>query len=337
MARTIIKITIIATLVFSIISVATLSHLNSPVSSSSATRRVRIPQGAGIATIAATLQSQKLIRSKWYFALIARQTGLASRIKAGLFDISPNMSTRQIITLISSTTPIPDLSKITVPEGFTTAEIADRIQTTNLCSASEFRDIAARPVHYNIDTRGYDIRKLEGFLYPETYFYDKNTTCIDLAQRMVDQFFKVFTPEKIKNARSLGYSLTEAVTMASLIEDEAQVDRERPIISGVLYNRLKIGMLLQCDATIQYILPQRKHRLLYKDLEVDSPYNTYKYKGLPPGPINNPGRNSLQAAITPSRVPYLYYVARGDGSHIFSTTVTQHNSAKIRIKAMNRQ
>jgi UPF0755 protein len=183
------------------------------------------------------------------------------------------------------------------------------------------------------------VKSLEGYLFPETYFIDEKTTCEDMAKRMVEQFEEIFSEAYEHRAREAGLTPEKAVVMASLVEKEAKKDSERAIISGVLHNRLRTGMMLQCDATIQYVLPDRRKRLLYKDLEVESPYNTYKYHGLPPGPICNPGEPSIRAALWPRESEYYYYVARSDGSHVFSRTDMEHVRAKqqIRNEMRNRQ
>jgi UPF0755 protein len=149
---------------------------------------------------------------------------------------------------------------------------------------------------------------------------------------MIKEFSKVFTPRLKERAKEIGFTLEEVVILASLIEKEAVYEYEKPIISGVYHNRLKKGLLLQCDATIQYILPRRKPNLTYKDLKIQSKYNTYLYKGLPPTPIASPGKSSIIAALWPQPTDYMYFVATGDGRHIFSKTLSQHNLEKQRVK-----
>jgi UPF0755 protein len=183
-----------------------------------------------------------------------------------------------------------------------------------------------------IESLGINAPSLEGYLFPESYLITYGADSRDIVEMMVAHFFDVFTQDMKERAEELGFTMEEAVTLASLIEKEAACEHEKPIISGVYHNRLKKGLLLQCDATIQYILPKRKPRLFYSDLQIDSPYNTYIYKGLPPTPIASPGRSSIIAALWPASTDYLYFVARGDTTHIFSRTLEEHNEAKRRVK-----
>ena len=157
-----------------------------------------------------------------------------------------------------------------------------------------------------------------------------------VAQILVEQFKKTFTDSLLRRAEEINFSLSEVVTLASMIEAEAKDGEEREMISAVYHNRLKRGMLLQCDPTVIYALSELDRPLLLKDLKIDSPYNTYKYPGLPPGPICNPGKASIFAALYPADADYLYFVAKGDGTHIFSTTLKEHNKAKIKIKRAGR-
>ncbi len=309
-------------------------YLDSPVSPGSRTRRFVIRSGESAQQIAQNLREEDLIRNETYFLIVARMSKQSSALRAGLFEISASMTTRQIVDHLATTNGLPREIRLTIPEGFTAADVADRMQSVGLCNSSTFMDVVDNFEDYGIDLRGVEADSLEGFLFPETYFIDETADCKGTARRMVDLFFKHFGPKERRLAGSLGLTTLEAVTLASLIEMEAQLDSERARISGVLYNRLKRGMLLQCDASVQYALSERKKRLLYKDLEIDSPYNTYLYKGLPPGPICNPGAGSLRAALRPEKTDYLYYVARrdGSGSHVFSRSNAEHNRAKNRIK-----
>jgi UPF0755 protein len=164
--------------------------------------------------------------------------------------------------------------------------------------------------------------RLEGYLFPDTYEFPKNVTAEQIIDRMLKRFDNVFTDDMKQRAEAINMSTDQIVTLASIIEKEARVPEERPVIAAVYYNRLKKKMLLQADATVQYALGQWKDKVLYEDLKVDSPYNTYKYQGLPIGPISNPGKASLEAAVSPEKVDYLFYVAKSDGSGAHTFTVT---------------
>lgn len=313
-------------------ALATLFYIDSPVNPAGGTVSFKISQGERTIDIGKRLQSEGIIRSHLYFAFTARSTKQAEHLKTGTFDLSPAMSTRAVLEKLVKTSGRTESFKITIPEGFTAMQVAERIESQGLCYASDFMDIVEHPSAHGIRSSIFKLENLEGFLFPETYFLDRNTSCESFAERMVEHFHKVFDYDMADRAKNAGLSPFEAVTLASLIEKEAKKDEERPLISGVLHNRLKANMLLQCDATIQYVLPERKQKLYYKHLEVESPYNTYLYKGLPPGPIGNPGKSSLEAAVSPSATPYYYYVARSDGSHIFSRNNAEHVRAKSQVK-----
>jgi len=178
---------------------------------------------------------------------------------------------------------------------------------------------------------------LEGFLYPETYQFNWGLSEKDVVRALVEEFKKHIPDSVYTNLRNIGLNLQELVTLASLIEGEAVMDDERSRISAVFHNRLKINMRLEADPTIQYIIPDGPRRILFEDLEIDSPYNTYKYRGLPPGPINNPGVKSLIAAAFPASETYLYFVATGDGRHTFTRSLAEHLEAKKILDRMRRQ
>jgi UPF0755 protein len=178
---------------------------------------------------------------------------------------------------------------------------------------------------------------LEGYLFPATYAFADGTTAREAVQVMLERFASVWTPEWDARVRAMAITRHDALTMASIVEKEARKPEERALISAVYWNRVKKGMLLQADPTVQYALPQHVDRVFYKDLEVESKYNTYKYAGLPPGPIASPGAASIAAALAPADVPYLFFVARADGGHEFRTTFAEHQQAIADIKRAKRQ
>jgi UPF0755 protein len=325
-----IKGTIVTALVLASAALAALVYVGAPANPADTARSFTIRDGDSAAATARRLKEQDFIRSAYYFLYILKQDGRAGAITAGRYELSGAMSPGGILRSLFSETPQNADYRLTVPEGFTAKEIAVRCQDQGFCDAWEFLDIARRPSHYGIDTHGLDVLKLEGFLFPETYFFDRKSDCVSVIQRMTDQFFREFTADDARRAHALGFSVVDAVTLASLIEEEAKAASERRIVSSVIHNRLRSDMKLQVDATVQYALPRRKERLLYEDLEVDSPYNTYKHSGLPPGPICNPGRASIQAALYPAKTDYYYYVAREDGTgrHYFSRTPDEHQRMK---------
>lgn len=328
----ILKAIIIGIIALSATALAAYFFLDSPVNPGAGTTTFTVKKGEGIYKIGQNLQAAGIIRSGAYFAFISRAGGRRLNIQTGMFDVSASMTTRDVAEKMSATKAKNETYKITIPEGFTAQQIAERVESHNLCSASEFEEIVENPSDYDISSPLFTLDNLEGFLFPETYFVDGTTTCQGLAARMVEQFHKIFQDGLKERAANSGMTVRQIVTLASLIEKEARVPSERAIISGVLQNRLKTGMLLQCDASIQYVLPKREQKLYLSHLQIDSPYNTYLHPGLPPGPICNPGRASIESAINPQSTPYFFYVARGDGSHVFSRTGEEHEQAKQRIK-----
>jgi UPF0755 protein len=223
----------------------------------------------------------------------------------------------------------------TIPEGYTAKQIAARLAAKGFVNKAEFMALLQKPDQFagdgvkSANGGGGQLVALEGYLFPETYSLPVDSTEQEIAQTMVTQLDKeLATLPKgwDKQLAKLNLTMHELLTVASLIEREVVVDKERPIVASVIYNRLKIGQPLQIDATVQYLLSKQKERLLYADLKVDSPYNTYKRKGLPPGPIANPSLASIRAALYPASTNYYYYVTKKDGtsSHLFAETYAQH-------------
>jgi len=184
---------------------------------------------------------------------------------------------------------------------------------------------------------GIAAESFEGYLFPETYRFSEDESPQEIVGRMVEEYKKNFNDDLRMRMKDIGMTEREVITLASIIEGEAIYNRERPVIAGVYHNRLKLGMRLQADPTIQYIVEDGPRRLLKKDLKIDSPYNTYLNYGLPPGPINNPGLESIKAALYPADTEYLYFVARGDGYHNFSRTEEEHNKAKREFQKLRRK
>jgi UPF0755 protein len=213
--------------------------------------------------------------------------------------------------------------------------IASELQRRIGIDSSDFMQV----VHDTAFIRkmGLETVSLEGYLFPETYNFYIGMNPYDLAQRMVHQFQQIFTGEMKAQAAKLGFSLNQIVILSSIIQGEIVYDSEAPIVSGVYHNRLKRGMKLQADPTIQYLLPDGPRRLSLNDLKIESYYNTYLHLGLPPGAVNNPGLIALKAALYPAKVPYLYFVARGDGYHNFNVSADEHLAAKKQFNLFRRQ
>jgi len=303
-----------------------------PVSASSALVQVEIPKGASSKKIGAILADHKLIRSQNLFYYFTRFKGLDQDLKAGIFNLDASWSLEKIALSLTKSTQGPSIS-FTIPEGFNLKQIAARLEDKGLVSSKDFFKTvnSSRFAYGFLEDLPQGEQWLEGFLFPDTYQVKENAPPEEIINTMLRRFGEIYDAEMQARTRELGLSVLELVTMASIIEKEGKLDEERSIIAGVFYNRLKAKWLLESCATVQYLLDEPKEILLYSDLEIESPYNTYKYGGLPPGPIASPGKSSLKAALYPAEVDYMFFVAEKDGSHYFSKTLAEHESAAKRI------
>jgi len=298
---------------------------------------VTVEPGESASLVASRLVEKRLIPSADLFVAAAYVTGRWRRIQAGQFEVSPSMTPVQILEALCD-------SKrrawrwLAVPEGYTLHQIAEAVQERGLASAQQFLDAASASAASDFPFLPPD-GGLEGYLYPDTYRVDVGQSPERIVRQMLARFREAVWQRLFEEKLYYrGRSLRDLITLASLVEAEARHDKERAIIAGVLTNRLNRGIKLECDATVQYALGDgRKAKLTYQDLQISSPYNTYQHAGLPPGPICSPGEASIRAAMKPARVPYLYYVARADGSHVFSVTFSQHQGAKARIRNASSQ
>jgi UPF0755 protein len=280
-----------------------------------------VQPGESVSRTAANLRSEGYIRSDRFFVLLVRLRRSSSLIKAGEYLVGPALRTTGIIKILCTGAVVTQ--KFTVPEGLHLQQIADLLQEQGIAGSEEF--IEACQVKAILEKYRIPFSSAEGFLFPDTYIVAKGLSAEQIVTIMLDRFF-----EELQNMDFENYSdedLKRVVIIASLVEREAKIDDERPVIAAVFYNRLSKGKRLESCATVQYILGKTKERLLFSDLKVDSPYNTYLHKGLPPGPICNPGARSIQAALSPADVDYLFFVSKRDGSHHFSTTYQEHLEA----------
>ena len=285
---------------------------------------VDIPPGTGTVAMGKRLADMGVIRSGSSFRLAVWMRGAGRRLQAGEYRFDRPMTTAEVVDKIARGDVY--VRAITFREGLHYREMAALYEAGGFGAAAEF--IAAARNASLIADLDPDARDLEGYLFPDTYTLQRKTTAEQLVERMVTRFRKALTPEMQQQATARGLSLRQLVTLASLVEKETGKPEERPVVAGVYTNRLKIGMGLQCDPTVIYALilaGRYDGNIRRDDLQIDSPYNTYRYSGLPPGPIAAPGAASLEAAANPAGVPYLYFVSRNDGSHVFSTTLDEHN------------
>jgi len=285
-----------------------------------------VEKGKSARSIARDLTEEKIIKKKWPFILAYKLFFHNETLKAGEYVFNLPVSVKDVLSTLADGKMA--LHPITVPEGLTIRETAGLLESLLLLNAEDF--IKASACTESIFSFDKKARNLEGYLYPETYYFPRNITAKETVSAMVDQFNRVFSEEWKTRANEIGMTVREIVILASLIEKETSLSEEKSSISAVFHNRLKKGMKLDCDPTIIYALKQEnrfKGNLRKKDLKLDNPYNTYLYSGLPPGPIANPGKDSLRAALYPCDNNYLYFVSKNDGSHHFSRSFKEHQRA----------
>ena len=294
---------------------------------------IRVSRGAGLQQIAGQLHNAGLIRHPLPFVLYAKGKGLAPRLQAGEYVLSANMSPAEILDTLYRGRVMHHA--LTIPEGATLRDIAALVVAKDMGSKQRVLELGSDAAF--IASLGLAVPSLEGYLFPDTYHVTRDMDEGDLLALMARTFERNYAPEIVAKAEGLGLSRHAVVTLASLVEKEAQLDSERELIAAVFHNRLRRGMRLQCDSTVIYALGEAFEGNITKaDLQIDSPYNTYRYAGLPPGPIANPGRRSIAAAVAPADVTYLYFVAtRENGAHHFSNTLKEHNRA-VRKYQLNR-
>ena len=291
---------------------------------------ITVPKGSNSKQIGQLLADQGLINSALTFRFYSMFKHLDGQLKAGEYRFSKGMSTPEIAKrlIIGETSSL----SFTIPEGFTLKQIVDRLEQKKIINKSVFMKLISNGEFKYDFLQGLPEgpNRLEGYLFPDTYKISSKTTERQIIDIMLARFAKEITPEFIAKAAKLELTVHQAVILASIIEREAQKEEERPKVAAVFLNRLRKGWKLESCATVQYALGKNKERLFDTDLLIDSPYNTYKYYGLPAGPISCPGGSSLQAAVNPANVDYMFFVVYEDGKHIFSRTLKEH----IRNKAL---
>jgi len=298
--------------------------------------QVSIPSGASTAEIGELLAREGVVRNANMFRVQTRLLEADGELRAGIYDFTTGMDYEPVIEQLQAGPPIVYVD-VTIPEGYVVEQIAERVAENTGISAEEFVTLAKSGGVTEFPGRPYLESvyqgSLEGYLFPKTYRIKEGTTAREVIEMMLDQFEREIAQVDIGAVEEAGLSLHELVTIASMIEREARVADERPLISSVIHNRLEQGTRLEIDATIEYVLPGNRFRLSNEDLQLESPYNTYRNAGLPPGPIANPGLASLQAAADPAETDYIYYVLTAeDGSHTFAATYEEFLAAKEKSK-----
>ncbi len=310
-------------------------YAGSPVNHFTTPKIVDIPKGASFFQITEIMNDAGLVKNRPFFWLLALGKGVRKQIRAGEYEITGALSPSEILDKLvrGEIKYYP----VTFPEDITVNEVAKRLLTDKLINEKEFMALAVDGEF--LASLGIEADSIEGYLFPETYQFDRSMTTKEVIRIMVRQFWREITPEMRKRAEAMGLTLNEWVTLASIIGKESGNREEKPLISAVFHNRLKLGMKLQSDPTAVYHLERAGtpvKTVLRSHLQTDTPHNTYRIDGLPPGPIANPGIDSLRAALNPAKVNYLYFVANNDGSHQFSASLEAHHRAVLKYQ-INRQ
>jgi UPF0755 protein len=289
--------------------------------------------GSTLGEISKQLYEKKIISNEQMFRWAVQVMGKEKEIPIGTFQLVDTQSNYDIIKQLVYGSP--ELIKVRLLEGWSVKQIAAYLNEVMGFEPDEILDISKD--YRFLKKHNIKASTIEGYLFPDTYLFFNGDTPTSVLDNVVSEYKKFWRDAFRDRARELNMTEHEVVTLASIIEGEAIYDKERPTISGVYHNRLNRGMRLQADPTIQYIIEDGPRRLLNRDLRIDSPYNTYKNKGLPPGPINSPGAQSLKAALYPEENEYLFFVARGDGYHTFTTNEKDHNIAKKQLQKLRRE
>lgn len=306
-------------------------YSTTPTGTADTTAVVWIRPGQSFFDTLAQLQDAGLVKRPKMFRWLAYLRGLERSVRAGEYELSGSMSPAVILDTLVHGRAL--LHKVVIPEGSTASGIGYILEKAGLVPREEFLQAAfdsslARAL-------GVDADSLEGYLYPETYHFPRGVTAQDVIRKMVAQFNSVFSEEWAQRTREIGLTIRQAVTLASIVEREA-LPAERPLIAAVFLNRLKLGMRLESDPTVIYDIKDFSGNLTRKDMEANTPHNTYQIDGLPPGPIANPGKESIRAVLYPADGPYLYFVSKNDGSHHFSSTLREHNKMVRRYQLKQR-
>jgi UPF0755 protein len=302
--------------------------MSCPLPKDSTPKVVTVEPGYTTRQVATLLQENGIIRNQVLFRILVRIMGADGKIQSGEFQFEPGIFAWDAVKSLVEGRVI--YYTLTVREGLTVEQMADLVEERGFGSAVAFleivKDATLLPDYVSTDEVKDTRYPLEGYLFPDTYFVRKGVTERDLVSMMLARTSQVCTRDILESIRQAGLSPHEAFTMASIVEKEARAAEERPKIAAVYLNRLKIGMKLDADPTVMYAVGKNQGPVLWKDLEADSPYNTYRRVGLPPGPISNFGKASLEAVLNPDSVDFLYFVAKNDGTHAFARTLSEHNA-----------
>lgn len=293
--------------------------------------QVSVPDNSTAKEIGQILFLEGVTDKPGSFIISAKMLNLTSRLKSGNYYLSPSMTNYTILTKLSEGRSSLGGVRLTVPEGSSIYRISKNLAIRNVRLDRSFNEAALKGINADLLIRypflkSSPINSLEGYLFPDTYYIASSMKTQDIIDMMLSRFEEIVVPVW-KSSRTNKYSLHQILTLASIVEKEAEIDSERPIIASVFYNRLESGMALRADPTVKYAIPNPTKKVTYSDLRYPSPYNTYLNKGLPPGPICNPGLKSILAAIHPADTKFIYFVSNGDGTHTFSVNWAGHSKA----------
>ncbi|MDA8098328.1 MAG: endolytic transglycosylase MltG [Nitrospiraceae bacterium] len=305
-----------------------------PPSRDKAWKEIEVTDGMSFKAIAAKLQQEGIIRYRGYFEIIGRLQGISRKVRTGYYGLGSHMSLWEVLDALRSGKIIE--YEVVIPEGYNLFQIGYTLaQTPLLDDPNKFINMVTNKKF--VQSLGFAGDSLEGYLFPDTYYLPKGITVQDIAKRMVSRYRAVYTEDYQKRAEELGMNEHQVITLASIVEKEAKVPTERKLVAAVYHNRLKKGMRLQADPTAVYGKKAWITNVTSADLKRKTPYNTYLHKGLPPGPIANPGQSAILATLYPEQVDYLFFVAQGDGSHHFSADFGEHEKAIGRYRANKRK
>jgi len=292
--------------------------------------RFTVPSGASFSQVTDTLAARELVRFPTLFRGYARLRGHDTGVRAGTYEVHEGVGWGELLDQLVAGRMVT--LPLTIPEGFTLRQIVDRVASFADVEVAEVE--AALFDEYGHETWDVPGPGLEGYLFPDTYLFAPGVPLEQIIRALAVRYRSMWTEEWAEAAAEMGMTEQEVTTLASIVQAEARHVSEMPVIAGVFHNRLRIGMPLQADPTVQYALGQRQARLLYADIDsvAHDPYNTYTHPGLPPGPIGAPGRDAFEAVLNPMDVEYLYFVARPDGTHIFTSSLDEHNRARVQAR-----
>ena len=304
--------------------------ITAPASKKPVSKLITISSGQSLKTIASNLQETGIVKNSFLFVLLARIKQAARSIKAGEYELNTGMNPKDVLHILVSGRE--RLIRVTIPEGLTMNDIARILEEKSISPSDTFLSLAHDPDH--LSSLGITGTSVEGYLFPDTYRFRRDMESVKVQEIMVDRWKEIFNPY-VQRCKELEMSIAEVMTLASIVEKETGGSDERPLVASVFLNRLKKGMKLAADPTVIYGIEDFNGNLTRTHLRTDTPYNTYTRTGLPPGPISNPGKQSIHAVLYPAESDFLFFVSRNDGTHIFSKTYTEHrrNVARYQKKS----